>query len=312
MSDTPEFGEMSFEQAIQLVEARRVEREPETAPEPTPQTSPAPTPEPPKVEPAPSPENVRAAQLAQYRAERDAAAKQIEELQRKLADAETKTADVERERARFRRDPVGYLKEFDPEIKRAKLAEDLWYEELGDAAPAEYKARRGAERAASLVDNLEARVDQKVEAKLAEFYRQQQEAVYAQYVGAVQAFVAAPPAELPLVKRYAAANPEGVTKAALKIAEKAAVGGRVLTPNEAAAQLERELTTLRSVLGVDATTTPTPTTPAASTTTDPNPTLRNKDQQAVASRTDADDDEVLFRSAIEAAKRVRAVNNPGG
>lgn len=317
MSDTLEFGEMSFEQALQQMEARRVEREPEPMPEivPAPKTealpeaTPAPEATPtPTTEPAPV-ETVRAAQLAQYRSERDAAAKQIEELQKKLSEAEVAKSDAERERARFRRDPVGYLKALDPELKRAKLAENLWYEELGDAAPAEYKARREAERAQSLVDDLETRVDKKVEAKLAEFYQQQQQAVYAQYVGALQAYVAAPPDDLPLVKRYAAANPEGVAKAALKISEKAAAGGKLLTPAESAAQLERELTTLRSVLGVDAT---TPTTPVTSTPADPGPTLRNKDTQAVASRTDADDDEVLFRSAIEAAKRVRAQINPGG
>lgn len=207
---------------------------------------------------------------------------------------------------KFKYSPVEYIRKLAPDINLADLAKQLWYEQLGEAAPAEYRATREARAAKSTVEELRAEMEQRLQAERQrwseESQRAEQEKAYNQYIGALGNVAKAPPDEYPLVKSFAQTSPERVHQALFKIAQKhaQATGGEVLSPQECAAKLNSELSNLRTALGVQ----DSPSVPATKQAAPPVSTLRNKHSSVQPNRAMPDtlDPESKFNLALEAAR----------
>lgn len=217
---------------------------------------------------------------------------------------------VERAQRSFRHDPASFIKSIAPDIDLADLAKTLWYEKLGQQAPPEYRATKEARAAQGSIEQLRAEFEQKISEERQRWAQEQaaaqQEQAYNQYLGSLASYAKAPPENLPLVKGYAAADPDRVQRGLLKIAQKhaQATGGEVLTPEQCAAKLEKELQGLRAALGV----------PAAAPQPAPTPvpaggTLRNKHQSIQPNRALSGqlDDEAKFEAAMAAVEAARKV-----
>lgn len=216
---------------------------------------------------------------------------------------------------KFAHDPISFIRQMAPDINLADLAKSLWYENLGDGAPADYRATKEARTAKSTVEELRAEMEQKLQAErqrwAEELQQQKAEEAYHQYVGAIGAFAQSVPEEYPLVKSFASSDPSKVQKGLLKIAQRHAqeTGGEVLTPAEAAARLNKELEGLRAALGVN--NTPPPAAPKAAAPAVS--TLRNKHQTIQPNRSapDPHDEEAKFLAALDAVKAVTAAKSTG-
>lgn len=123
----------SFDAAIAAAMGARVAEPTQEAPAPeaAPAQEAAPAAPPVAAEPA----------IPKYILDREAA---IEAREAKLREHEDAYNAWKKAKDDFSRDRVGYIKALDPEQSRAKLAEELYFDELGDKAPPEYRMSREA------------------------------------------------------------------------------------------------------------------------------------------------------------------------
>ena len=211
---------------------------------------------------------------------------------------------------KFKYDPIGYIRKLAPDLDLKDLAKSAWYEGLGEGAPAEYRATREARAARSTVEELRTEFEGKLEAERnrwsEDIQRREAETAYHQYVGSLSTYAQSVPDEFPLVKSFAASNPDRVQSSLLQIAQRhaQATGGEVLTPAECAAALNKEFEGFRAALGLQATTpAATPPAPTAPTPATPASTLRNKHTSIQPSRgAEPVDEESKFFAALEAAR----------
>lgn len=236
--------------------------------------------------------------------EREAA---VVEREQKLKEAEPELARIrdqittlETAQRRFKSDPVNFIRSLAPDLDLGEVAKACWYAKLGTNAPVEYRAEATERAVNQKYDELRAEIQTERQRWVEDNQRQQAEAAYHQYQGALGAFASAVPDEYPLVKSFASADPSRVQAGLLKMAQRhaQATGGQVLSPAEAAAALNKELERVKSVF--------VPAAPAA-----PAPVmnesaggLRNNLQSIQPNRAvnTAEDSETLFQRALEAAR----------
>lgn len=267
---------------------------------------------PPVVEAAPAPE-VTPPKQEEKKAEPDAAVKLYKLLEReaavveregKLKQAEAELAKLKelnnnlmQSKSRFMADPARYIKELYPEASLSDIAKALWYEDLGDNAPAEYKLSKTANIAKTEIQQLREELETERKRIAEENERMKAEVAYNQYVGAVTSFVKEVPEDLTLVKSFAQANPDAASQAMLKLAtQHVQATGQVPTPEQCAKALQAELETFQKIF--------VPAQPKAEPVTTAMPTtLRNKYQTIQPNRRDASngDEESKFEAAFKAA-----------
>lgn len=308
-TETPTFGEMSFEDALRAVmTGKEAPQEGPAAPVVAPVVTTQPVENAPTATAATTSEDASAARIARILereralAEREAAYTSWEAEKQQLT---TRASSIDELKAQFKRNPREFLRTFDPDLKPIDLANELFTEELGDNAPPEYRAKVQERRIQQMVAERTSEIEKKFEARFAQVEAVERASRLQQYEASVQSAMATS-TEHDLVKKFATTAPDRALKAAILIAEKAAATGTLLTPAQVTSKLNEELATLRTLFVSESTpAAPAVTTPTKSDTT----TLRNSDSQTVASK-NPDDDEVLFWAAIDAAKKVRAQLNP--
>ncbi len=231
--------------------------------------------------------------------------KQFKAAEAELAGVKEQISSLQAAQNKFSTDPVAFIRSMAPNVSLKDIAKALWYEELGDAAPPEAKADRAVRVAKTEVEQLRAELTGNQQRWIEDQQRQQADAAYHQYVGAIGEFSKAVPDEYPLVKAFATEDSARVQRGLFKIAQNhaAATGGQVLTPAECAAKLQSELSSLQKVLA------PQPTQlPPTPVKNDPpvTSTLRNKHTSVQPNRSipPEDDPEYLFQRAMDAAKAV--------
>lgn len=293
---------MSFEEAMAAALGEMPRGEPvEPTPEPE---KPAPTPEPAKTAPPPAPEPAKPAadqhlaalmereariieQQAAFKAEREQHDNYLRDLQSRL----DKFEDAQR---RFRNNPAAFIRSLAPDLPPNKLAERLWFDELGDLAPAEHRLEK---QVLSTRDELQQLRDEIVaeRQRLAEEQaRMSREQAMKQVVGTV-------PDKNRLLKSLASKNPDLATRMLLDADRMAKSQGRELAPAEAAQLVEQYLSQFEGVFGAP---------PAAPAPVQPDPkaspaptSLRNEHTRVQPSLTpeSPDDPNVKRRRALEAA-----------
>ncbi len=310
-------GELSFADAIAAVAAARTPSTPPATPPAQETSAPGNT----QVEPQATAaqgtasnggESVLHEQLAALKAEIEALKTQ------KAPERQPETAPVEVPQAleldfndHFAIDPAGAITSLAQKLKvdPKALAEQLWYEGLGDKAPADYRASKEGKRGQLAAKMLEYRQQQERKQAEEHYANQQAEEVQNRYIGSLKSFVAAAPTDkTPLVSKLHAENPDMVLRGMWSHATTlASQSNKIPTPEEAAASLEKELQTLAKVFIPTAPAqTPAPVVsppPAPSAPT----TLRNQFSQTQPSRGDEDElsDEALRRKAFEALETAR-------
>lgn len=199
----------------------------------------------------------------------------------------------------FLLNPADFIRSIAPDVTLSKLAEDLWFEDLGEAAPMEYKLKKEVRGAKAEVHDM--RNQQSVDAKrqAEEKSRMEAETALNQYTGQLkEAIPQLDPGKNQLVKSLAAQNSDLAVRMMLDAASYAAQEGKMLTPAEAAEAVENYLGQFKSVFA------PAPTEEKASPS-EPNvkpvPTsLRNSSVTVQTPRVPADpnDPKVLRRNAL--------------
>lgn len=207
------------------------------------------------------PNSQEAAPEPQPQTEPEVSERMLERLVQREAKAEEKLAKAKEMLAKaqeseywkedFTADPVGFLRSNFPDLDLRQLAKDSWYESQGASAPDTYrslkearaaraealKARRGVQQAQVSTDEVEDGEDDT--------------AVFNQYVGKLHSFAEKPPTDkYPLTAKLAERNADRVKAAAYAHVQRVAQatnGERVLTPEEAVAELEKELQELQLV-----------------------------------------------------------------
>lgn len=152
---------------------------------------------------------------------------------------------------KFVADPITTIMELAEaaKIKPAVLAQDLWYEFQGDKAPSEYRAVKEA-RAAKLQTALAQSATKKAqETREVQQRLQEQQDVVNRYIGSLEDFAKEAPAEkYQLVRAFAESAPQKTVgwlwSAANTLAQQK---GSPPTPEESAAELEKELAELAPV-----------------------------------------------------------------
>lgn len=258
-------GEMSFEEAMQrAVQLNSVDSEPQAAePEistPDPKPVDADEPEKPETDISAEPEVAQAPE-AEKAPEED---KSFQKLMQREADLKVREerlheaeADLNVLRQRLDTfeaaqrtaevDPITAIRELMPNQDLKRLAEMLWYENQGEAAPASYKQQKAALRGNANVHDRLAKLEQEREAlmKSQEEQARQREAQAAQdkYIGSIQAYAEKVSAESnPLVSAFLQKDAEQAKQALVRTAFALSQRDqRVYTPEEAAKALEDEL-----------------------------------------------------------------------
>ncbi len=207
--------------------------------------------------------------------------------------------------ARFKQDPISFLRQFAPEMKPAELAKALWYEELGEAAPIEHRVAKTERAAKQTVEELRAELEEQRKATAEATQNAAMEAAHQQYIGALSAIAAEVPESFPLVKAFSSQDPERVTRGLYRMAQKhaRATNGEVATPEQCAEMLQKELAALQGVLS------PSPAAPPASQTAPKGQepaSLRNKHTSVQPSKNTPESPEELFEAAMQAAKEASA------
>lgn len=227
------------------------------------------------------------------------------ETKLKAAEAEitqirNQVSAIENAQRKFKQDPVSYVRSIAPDMDLGDVAKLFWYAKLGNNAPIEYRAEATERAVNSKYDELRAEFQTERQRWVEDNQRQQEEAAYNQYVGALSAFAQAVPDEYPLVKAFSTSAPDRVQAGLFKMAQRhaQATGGQVLTPAEAAAALNKELEKVQSVFA------PKPVVPPAPVKNESAGGLRNNLQSIQPNRAvnTAEDEETLFQRALEAAR----------
>lgn len=269
---------------------------------------PAPEPAPVVVEPAPAPAPevkppVGLDQVLALEAQARERLTALEQRQADVAAAERalveRHQEMERQRALFARDPVGYAKSIAPDLTPGQLAEMFYMAELGDKAPPEAKAR------AYSVENyreLQA-ANERIAALEQRILGAESERKVADYRAGLRTH-APSEAEHPILANLAKRNAARYEEVLFAEAQRAAYeskGQVVLTPAQAAATAEARLRAQRDDLyGPPPAPTPAPTAPAPI----PQTTVFDKSTAAAVPPkgppADPLDDDELTRQALEA------------
>lgn len=311
--DTTAAEQSSFEAALAAALATQgTEQVPVEAPVKT-ESAPAQTTQAP-VEPAPPPPSPKELERIAALEAREARVREAE-AKLKAAEAPTpapvKPAPEPFDIQRFMADPVGYVLKHKPDLtpaEAAKVAEPIYYHALGDKAPPEHRQRQEVAKVTTEVrtevDQLRAELQELREARA----REAQQAQLGQYRAELRTGADAVP-DAPLVKSLVARNPGRAEELLFEVARRAAIESRergesepvVLTPAQAAAQLEAILKAQRDELFGPP---PVETQATNAKQSAPAPTtITNRDASVQSPRTAPDslDDKVLRKAALEAA-----------
>lgn len=220
---------------------------PEAVPEPV---EPAPTEEPPAPEvpkldatkPAAQPPDASMKALMDREAAIVAKEAKFREAEADLRDISKKLDEFESARASFKLNPVAFIRSLAPEIPLGTLAETLWHEDLGPAAPKEYHLQKEVRETKAEVHELRKQESLRAQRQAEEQSRMNAETALNQYVSGLQAAVPQLDAtKHRLVKSLAAQNADMAIRMMLDAASIAAQEGRMLTPTEAAEAVENYL-----------------------------------------------------------------------
>lgn len=302
---------MSFEEAMQAALAVDADETPAEVPEDfkdpteadtTPDEVPveaeaveAPPVEEPPVEAAPSKSLARIMERETKLLERES---KLDEAQPQLEALRQKVQQFEAAQQTFSKDPIEFIRSMSPDTDFKRLAETLWYESQGGEAPKAYLDRKAATHQNRELDERIAKIEEGEQARQRQ--RQEQEAnnTVAQYQGSLQAFAETAEAEtFPLLTVMQAKNPEWVSGTMLQIARVHAQksnGQVVLTPDQAASELEKHIASFQVAQPQAEQVTP-PATPQGTS-------LRNTSTQTQPDREPVDElsDDFLRRKAYEA------------
>jgi hypothetical protein len=258
-------GEMSFEEAMQrAVNLGQPDNEPQAAaPEfvtPDPKPEDADEPEKPETDVSAEPEVAQAPEpekgpeedksfqkLMQREAELKSREEQLHDAEADLNVLRQRLDTFEAAQRTAEVDPITAIRELMPNQDLKRLAEMLWYENQGEAAPASYKQQKAALRGNANVHDRLAKLEQEREAlmKSQEEQARQRETQAAQdkYIGSIQAYAEKVSADSnPLVSAFLAKDAEQAKQALVRTAFNLSQRDqRVYTPEETAQALEKEL-----------------------------------------------------------------------
>lgn len=240
---------------------------------------------------APAPADAPAA-IPKYILDREAA---LEAREAKLRTTEAETA---RQRVSFERNPVAYIKALNPKASTAQIAEMLYYDALGTAAPVEHKMRQELSEVTSATEQSLSEVKAQLAEMTAAKQAAEQQALIHGYKAELRSHI--PDAtKFPITHSLATRNPERYAEILFAEAHRAAnatEGKRVLSPAEAAQAAEAALTKQRDELYG-------PPPPAATVPAPKNApvSLWNRDvaRQPAKVPPDASDDNALRKAALE-------------
>jgi len=145
----------------------------------------------------------------------------------------------------FSQDPISFIRSIAPEgtdLKR--LAEGLWNEQLGEKAPADYLKQKEATRHYTAQDERLAKLEQENTERNTRYQQEEAQRGLNQYLGSLSTFVESAPKEtFPLVALMQAKDPQTIAQTMETIARSHAqrTNGQVLTPEQVAGELEKQL-----------------------------------------------------------------------
>lgn len=210
-------------------------------------------------------------------------------------------ADVEAFRTaqrQFKADPAGYIRSLAPDAKLRDVATNLWYEDLGDAAPPEHRTAQEARSAKLEVAQLRAELAERDKRQSEAQAQQAAQEAESRYVASLQQYAAAVPDSYGRVKLLATQKPEVATRLMHQAASMiAAREERIPTAEEAAKAVEEYL----AELTIAPPATPAPAQPIAAPAASPPTSLRNSHSAAQTGRApvDPNDSEVRRQRALE-------------
>jgi hypothetical protein len=234
----------------------------------------------------------REAQLLTKQTKYDESQDQLNELRGRLD-------TYEASQRTFEADPVAAIRALVPNIDLKRLAEGLWYENQGDAAPAKYLQEKAATRQNTELSDRLAKLEQGNVAREQAQTENEAQQVRAKYQGSLESYAESVTQEThPLTALMHAKNPQMVSGSMFNIAQNHArqTKGQVLSNEQLADALEKELGYYQ--LSASATEKVPAPTPA------PGTSLRNNSQQVQSDRVEEDEfsDEALFQKGLEAAR----------
>lgn len=257
--------------------------------------------------PEPSPAEQRSlARLIERENALDKRKAELEAMRAEIEAAKAQNVDFQTWQEDFKIDPVSTIREAYPDADLKALAQDLWNEAQGNAAPPAYRATKDA-RAARL-EAARARREMEGSRKRAEEVKSSPEdgnQVLDQYVADLRGYAEQVDVDkFPLVARLSKHDAQralgGMFGHAQRVAQES--GGRtVLTPEQAAEALEKELRFFKS-LGDDSAAEPSKT-PSGKQEASAQPTTLRNNHTKVQPGLEAEDelsDEYLRRKAFEA------------
>lgn len=312
MSDLPQSpseGQMSFEEAMSAaLSLNPVEAAPPAPTEapPAPVETPAETPAAPEVPATPeAPKAPDSSMKALMDREAATVVKEtaLREAEVDIRQLRERVEKVEQAEASFLLNPADYIRNLAPGVNLSKLAEDLWFEDLGEAAPKDYQLRKEVRGAKAEVHDL--RKQQTLDAKrqAEEKSRMEAETALNQYVGGLKEVIPSlDAAKNPLVKSLAAQNADMAIRMMLDAASYAAQEGKMLTAAEAAEAVEHYLKQFAPLYASPPA--PEVTAPPSEPNVKPVPTsLRNSSVSVQNPRApvDVNDPRVLRRNALKEA-----------
>ncbi len=235
----------------------------------------------------------RETQLMERQAKLDAAQPELEALR-------TRVQAFESAQNTFQQNPLSYIQSLAPDMDLKQLATTLWYESQGAQAPQAYLEKKVANQHNTELAGRIAKIEQGEQERQRQSQTNAAQQAVAQYQGSLEAFARTAPAEsFPLLSAMQAKNPQWVGGTMLEIAQQHArnTRGQVLTPDQAAASLEKHIASFQVGQQPQPQVTPPVTTQGTS--------LRNNSTQTQPDREPEDElsDEVLRRKAFEACGR---------
>lgn len=170
----------------------------------------------------------------------------VDEAEALLRDKYQAYLDFEKARADFKRDPVAFVRALGPDVALADVAERLYMEELGDAAPIEHRIKTETTQVSREVQELRAELERERQYRIAAQQEQQRN----EYRQALKAH-AVDTAKQPLLANLAKLNTDRFVQELYTEAYEEAVrtkGEVVLTPAQAAERAEARLARVRDEL----------------------------------------------------------------
>ncbi len=314
--------QMSFEEAMSAAMAHTTPAAPEPAPavetapaaEPaseapaTPATAPVAPAEPaaPAADPTPAPASTpESAGLKQLMAREAAVIAKETEYRKYESDLKTLTERLdayEADKRAFMANPTKFIRNLAPDAKPSELAESIWFDDLGPAAPKEYHLQKEVREIKSTLNDQRKQEELRAKSVAEENARKEAEAALNQYVGGLKEVIPQLDAgKNRLVKSLATQNADLAIRMMLDAASFAAQENRMLTPAEAADAVEQYLAQFTPLYAAPPEAAPAVQAPPTDPQAKPVPsTLRNSSVNVQPSRAAADptDPRVLRRNAL--------------